>query len=96
MRINSDQVRLQAQNAAQGVSKSENSDARTATGAVKSSKEDTAILSQTAQDMLVARKAFDEAPEIRSDKVAELKSQVDAGAFKVDAQIVVDKMMSGQ
>ncbi len=51
-------------------------------------------ISSAARDMQVARKAFDSLPEIREDKVADIKQQIASGTYKPSAEQVIEKLMS--
>jgi negative regulator of flagellin synthesis FlgM len=61
----------------------------------QSSGPDEAVLSQRAQDVLSASKALANVPEVRSDKVAELKQKVADGTYEVDSEAVARKVASG-
>lgn len=56
---------------------------------------DQAILSPQAQEMLYARRAYEQEPSVRQDKVAALKRAIADGSYTVDAKRVAEKMMSG-
>lgn len=60
-----------------------------------SAKADEADLSQTARDVCIARKALAAAPEVRADKVAELKQKIAEGTFEIDADLIADKIIEG-
>ena len=56
-------------------------------------------LSERAQELARAQQAVDAAPDVRSDKVAELKKRIEEGAYDVPAELLADKMLetsSGQ
>lgn len=57
---------------------------------------DQAILSPLAQDILAARKALEATDEIRADKVAQMRQKIANGTFKVDAELVVARMLDGE
>lgn len=50
-------------------------------------------ISDEARDFQTAMKAFKELPEVRQDKIDELKSQVESGQYKPSAEAVVDKIL---
>ena len=50
-------------------------------------------LSAAAQELLKARRAVAEAPDVRTDLVAELRRQVQAGTYKVDAREIARRLL---
>ena len=50
-------------------------------------------LSSAAQELLKARRAVQEAPDVRADLVAELRRQVQAGTYKVDAREIARRLL---
>ncbi|MGI6697738.1 MAG: flagellar biosynthesis anti-sigma factor FlgM [Clostridia bacterium] len=52
-------------------------------------------LSTNAQDFQVALKALGQVPEIRAEKVEELKAKITSGQYKVDAGEVADSILDG-
>lgn len=50
-------------------------------------------ISQAGRDYQVARKAVSEASDIREDKVAQLRSMVDAGAYSVEPESFASKLL---
>ena len=57
---------------------------------------DQVVLSQRASEVQLARQALASAPQVRAQRVAELKKQLQSGTFRVDADTVADKIVSGQ
>ena len=55
---------------------------------------DQVALSAKAQEVAVAREALQSVPETRSDRVAELKRQVEAGGYHASADDIADKMLN--
>jgi negative regulator of flagellin synthesis FlgM len=51
-------------------------------------------LSAKARDIQQLRDAVNRLPDVREDKVRELKEQVDKGTYTVDGQKVAEKMVS--
>ena len=51
-------------------------------------------ISESAKDFQVAMKALEDRPEIREDKVAELKKKIADGSYKPSAQDIVKKMLN--
>ena len=54
---------------------------------------DGTTLSSAAQELLKARRAVQDAPDVRADLVAELRRQVQAGTYKVDAREIARRLL---
>ena len=54
---------------------------------------DTVVISDTAKRIQEARKQLDEIPDIREDKVAQLKRQIKNGTYEMNAEKIADKMI---
>ncbi len=50
-------------------------------------------ISDQARDFQTAMKAFKELPDVRQDKVDELRSQMESGQYKPSSEAVADKIM---
>ena len=50
-------------------------------------------LSTKAKDIQVIKQIVDQTPDIREEKVQELKSQIDTGSYKVNSAKVAEKMV---
>ncbi len=50
-------------------------------------------LSQTSQEVQMAREAIEQQPDMRQEKVAALKAQVENGTYEVSPQEVAEKMI---
>jgi len=58
---------------------------------------DAVELSSSAQDFAQVLAALKKTPEVRQEQVAAFKSQIEAGAYRVDARAVADSILkSGQ
>lgn len=57
-------------------------------------KRDQFEISQSAKDYQVAKKALSQTPDIREDKVADIKNAMASGTYNVSAQEIADKMVS--
>lgn len=57
---------------------------------------DRLALSQRAEEMKAARAVMMEAPEVRADRVAELKAKIDAGTYQVDADKVAERILDSR
>jgi negative regulator of flagellin synthesis FlgM len=68
-----------------------NSDKQATNTAVKP--EETVDLSTKAKDIQQAKSALSSVPDVREQKVAELKSQVEQGAYKVSGEKIAEKMV---
>ncbi len=55
---------------------------------------DQVALSQRAEEVRAARAALAATPEIRHDRVAELKAQIDSGEYKVDPFKVAERILN--
>ncbi len=56
-------------------------------------KEDKVELSQTVKDMNWARNQIKSVPDIREEKVEEIKNQINAGTYKIDGKKVAFNMV---
>ena len=54
---------------------------------------DETTLSQEAQELLKARRAVQDSPDVRADVVAELQRQVQAGTYQVDDRSLARRLM---
>lgn len=54
----------------------------------------TVEISESHRQADVARKAIDQAPDIRWDRVEELKSRINAGTYNVSAEQLAEKMLA--
>ena len=52
-----------------------------------------AEISDKAREFAKVKSAAAEAPEVREDKVAELKAKIASGNYKVNAQAIADRMV---
>lgn len=52
-------------------------------------------ISSAARDIQVARKALEEVPDIRTDKLDEIKTLMASGNYKPSAEDIVEKLLSG-
>ena len=57
------------------------------------SRTDGTTLSSAAQELLKARRAVQDAPDVRADLVAELRRQIQAGTYQVDARAIARKLL---
>lgn len=64
------------------------------TNEVKKSDQDAVSISQAAKEMQEVQKAVQDAPDVREDKVAEIKKQIQDGTYRVPAEAVVEKLLS--
>ena len=56
-------------------------------------KEDKVVLSPKAKEVQEATELIKELPDIREEKVAKLKEQVDQGTYKIDGEKIAFKML---
>ncbi len=57
---------------------------------------DSVTLSDGAKSLAAARDAVKAAPDVRDDKVSEIKQQVTDGTYKVSAKVLARKMLDSQ
>ena len=57
-------------------------------------KADTVELSNAAKDIQQAQNQLEAIPDVREDKVAELKDQIENGTYEIDEQKIADKMLT--
>ena len=56
-------------------------------------KTDTVVISDAARRIQEARAQLDEIPDVREDKVAALRDQIQNGTYKVDAEKTAEKLL---
>jgi len=56
-------------------------------------KTDTVVISEAAKQIQETRAKLDEVPDVREDKVAELRNQIQNGTYQVDAQKTAEKLL---
>ena len=56
-------------------------------------KTDTVVISEAAKRIQETRAKLDEVPDVREDKVAELRNQIQNGTYQVDAQKTAEKLL---
>lgn len=61
---------------------------------VVSSSKDSLAISGFAKELSLAKKAVDQAPDIRQAKVDDIKKQMEAGSYNVSASQVADRIIS--
>lgn len=52
-------------------------------------------ISSAARDIQIARKALEEVPDVRMDKLDEIKTLMSSGHYKPSAEDIVEKLLSG-
>lgn len=56
-------------------------------------KEDTVVLSQEGREIQEAKKILSSVPDIREEKVARIKEQVENGTYQIDGEKIAVKMI---
>jgi negative regulator of flagellin synthesis FlgM len=56
-------------------------------------KSDTVVISDAAKRIQAARKQLDEIPDVREDKVSQLRSQIQNGTYEINAEKIAGKMI---
>lgn len=54
---------------------------------------DRVSLSPRARELLAARRALEVIPEVRADKIAEIKARIEKGSYRIDGRAIADKMI---
>lgn len=62
--------------------------------AQKSSERDQFQMSDSAKAYQTSRKAVSEAPDVRAERVAELKNRIQSGTYDVSAEAFAEKILS--
>src|SRR4051812_38037455 len=55
--------------------------------------QDSVAVSERARELSRAQEAVESAPDIRADKVARLKQQIENGSYSVPAEMVAEKLL---
>ncbi|ACL02329.1 flagellar biosynthesis anti-sigma factor FlgM [Desulfatibacillum aliphaticivorans] len=78
----------ESQKAAETDAKSNQTQAAGATG------QDVVVeLSQTSQEVQMAREVIEQQPDMREEKVAALKAQMESGSYEVNPEKIAEKML---
>ncbi len=93
MKITDNNSSLNIRNYVSNVKDNKKIDGSTKQGSPQSVKEDKVVLSPKAKEVQEATKLIKELPDIREDKVAKLKEQVDQGTYRVDGKKIAFKML---
>lgn len=59
----------------------------------KTKKSDQLEISSVGRDLQIAKQAVKESPDVREDKVKELKAKIDNGTYEVSREAFADKLM---
>ena len=59
-------------------------------------KTDTVVISDAAKRIQEARAKLDEIPDVREEKVADLRNQIQNGTYQADAEKTADKLLKEQ
>ncbi|MBT8350945.1 MAG: flagellar biosynthesis anti-sigma factor FlgM [Deltaproteobacteria bacterium] len=93
MKITDNNSSLNIRNYVDNIKDNKKIDDLTKQGSPQTVKEDKVVLSPKAKEVQEATKLIKELPDIREDKVAKLKEQVDQGTYKVDGKKIAFKML---
>lgn len=69
------------------------STAKPATRQSKVSKSDKIEISNFGQSLAIAKQAVNDAPDVRMDRVTELKEQISSGRYNVSNEDIADKLL---
>lgn len=75
------------------------SGARKVTGSketARPAKGDGVVLSKEAQQVLALKDKVAQAPEVRQQRIEELRKQIEAGTYRPDARQIADKMLKSK
>jgi negative regulator of flagellin synthesis FlgM len=75
------------------VSHKRNIDASSEKASKKVIKEDTVVLSQKGREIQEAKNLLSSVPDIREEKVARIKEQVENGTYQIDGEKIAVKMI---
>ena len=95
-RISTDAARTYVQNTDAASTAGARTSAQRASQAdhdASASKADSVTLSDTARSLAAARQAVEAAPDVREQKVADIKQQVSDGTYQVSAQVLARKIV---
>lgn len=56
-------------------------------------RDDRVSLSPQAREILKAQQSLASLPDVREDKVAEIKSRIEAGDYRIDSDAIAEKMI---
>jgi negative regulator of flagellin synthesis FlgM len=56
---------------------------------------DTVEISERSRELARARQAVEESPEVRADKVADIKKRIEDGTYSVSPQVLAHKLLEG-
>ena len=56
-------------------------------------KSDTVVISDAARRVQEARRQLDEIPDVRENKVAQLRNQIQNGTYEIDSEKIASKMI---
>jgi negative regulator of flagellin synthesis FlgM len=56
---------------------------------------DTVEISDRSRELARARQAVEDAPDVRADKVAEIKKRIEDGTYSVSPQVLAQKLLEG-
>jgi len=56
-------------------------------------KTDTVNISDTAKEIQEVRKQLDEIPDVRTEKVQQLKNEIENGTYKIKSEEIAEKML---
>ena len=71
------------------------SQAKTDPQGVRPSSSDSLEISDRSRELARARQAVDAAPDVRADKVAEIRKRIEDGSYSVSPELLARKMLEG-
>jgi len=93
MKITDNNSSLNIRNYVSNVQDNKKTDGLAKQGSPQAVKEDKVVLSPKAKEVQEATKLIKELPDIREEKVAKLKEQVDQGTYRIDGKKIAFKIL---
>ena len=91
-----DPVEIAGQTAARRAERANNQgQAKTEPRGVRPSSADSLEISDRSRELARARQAVDAAPDVRADRVAEIKKQIEDGTYSVSPELLARKLLEG-
>ncbi len=84
------QITKSAQNINEG---QQLSDGQRNQGITHESRDTIVNLSQASKELRLAREVIESEPDVREEKIAEIRDKIESGTYEIDNQAVADKMV---
>ena len=87
------QLPQSTQKATEQIDAKQSADSKKVEGAEQTAQDAIVNLSPALKEAQAAKKIIEAEPDVREDKVAELKERIESGKYKIDHEAVADKMV---